>query len=193
MNNHDQKLFKPLGSRWNACLQNYMEFAQLARYYLESANALIGRTIDDRSKLDVYVYSAVFLYRHSVELLLKELIWMSNFILGRGKTFPKKHELMVLWRSLKNNAKSLLTSDFPLNDEEVQYVETTLEEIIKYDPESDAFRYPLDKKMQRPLSDVYHVNVKSLYERFNQIHEYFGRISFMIDYLYEAQSEQHRN
>lgn len=113
---------------------------------------------------------------------------MSNFILGRGKKFPKKHDLMELWRSLKNNATSLLTSDFPLNGEEVQYVETTLEEIMKYDPESDAFRYPLDKKMQRPHSDVNHVNVKSLYERFNQIHEYFGRISSMIDYLYEAQS-----
>jgi hypothetical protein len=189
MNRDDQKIFKPLGSRWNACLQNYMEFAQLARYYLESANALIGRTIDDRSKLDVYVYSAVFLYRHSIELLLKESIWMSNFLLGRGKTFPQKHDLMVLWRSLKNNATSLLGTDFPLNGEEVQYVETTLEEIIKYDPGSDAFRYPLDKKMQRPHPDVYHVNVKSLYERFNQIHEHIGQISTMIDYLYDGQSE----
>lgn len=189
MNNDDQKIFEPHSSRWNACLRNYMGFAELARYYLESANALIDRTVDDTSKLDVYIYSAVFLYRHSVELLLKELIWMSNFILGKGKTFPQHHKLMDLWRSLKNNATSLLTSDFPLSGEEVQYVEKTIEEIIKYDPESDAFRYPFDKKMQRPHSDVYQVNVKSLYERFNQIHEYFGRISSMIDYLYEAQSE----
>jgi len=190
MNNDDQQIFKPLGSRWNACLQNHMGFEQLAGYYLESANALIDRTIDDRSKLDVYIYSAVFLYRHSVELSLKELIWMSNFILGKGKTFPEHHDLMEIWRSIKNNANSLLTSDdFPLNGKEVQYVETTLKEIIKYDPGSHAFRYPLDKKKQRPHSDVNHVNVKSLYERFNQIHEYFGRISFMIDYLYyEAQS-----
>jgi len=190
MNNDDQQIFKPLGSRWNACLQNHMGFEQLAGYYLESANALIDRTIDDRSKLDVYIYSAVFLYRHSVELSLKELIWMSNFILGKGKNFPQHHKLMDLWRSLKNNATSLLTSDdFPLNDNEVKYVETTIEEIMKHDPGSHAFRYPLDKKKQRPHSDVNHVNVKSLYERFNQIHEYFGRISFMIDYLYyEAQS-----
>jgi len=188
MNNDGQKIFKPLGSRWNACLDNYMGFEQLARYYLESANALIGRTIDDRSKLDVYIYSAVFLYRHSVELSLKELLWKSNFILGRGKYFPPTHRLMELWHSLKKNATSLLPDDFPLNDEEVQYVEATLKEIIKYDPESDAFRYPLDKKKQRPHSDVYHVNVKSLYERFNQIHEYLGLISFMIDYLYESQS-----
>ena len=186
MNTDDQKIFEQ--GKWNACLQNYMEFSQLARYYLESANALIEITFSDSSKLDVYIYSAVFLYRHSVELWLKELIWMSNFVLGRGKTFPKKHDLMELWQSLKSNASSLLKSDFPLNMNEVQYVETTIEEIMKYDPESDAFRYPLDKKMQRPHSDVNHVNVKSLYERFNQIHEYFGRISYMIDYLYEAQS-----
>ena len=186
MNTDDQKIFKQ-GNR-NACLQNYMGFSKLARYYLESANALIEITFSNSSKLDVYVYSAVFLYRHSVELSLKELIWMSNFILGRGKTFPKKHDLMEIWRSIKRNASSLLKSDFPLNMNEVKYVETTIEEIMKYDPESDAFRYPLDNKMQRPHSDVNHVDVKSLYERFNQIHEYFGRISYMIDYLYEAQS-----
>ena len=89
----------------------------------------------------MYVYSAVFLYRHSIELWLKELIWMSNYILGRGKTFPKEHNLTKLWRPLKSNATSLLTSDFPLNEEEVQYVEATLEEIMKCDPKSDAFRY----------------------------------------------------
>jgi hypothetical protein len=189
MNPDDQKIFKPLGSRWNACLQNYMEFSLLARYYLESANALIEITSIDSSKLDVYVYSAVFLYRHSVELCFKELIWMSNYILGRGKTFPKTHNLMDLWRPLKNNATSLLTSDFPLNKEEVQYVETTLEEIMKYDPESDAFRYPFDKGMTRTHLNVNHVNVKALYERFNQIHEYLGRISYMVDYLYKKHEE----
>ena len=189
MNTDDQKIFKQgKQGEWNACLENYMEFSQLARYYLESANALIEITFSNSSKLDVYVYSAVFLYRHSTELWLKELIWMSNSILGRGKTFPKKHDLMVLWRILKKNATSLLESDFPLNKNEDQYVETTIEEIMKYDPESVAFRYPLDKKKQRPLSDVNYVNVKSLYERFNQIREYFGRISFMIECLYDAQS-----
>jgi hypothetical protein len=189
MNNDDQEIFKPPGSRWNACLQNYMEFSLLARYYLESANALIEITSSDSSKLDVYVYSAVFLYRHSVELWLKELIWMSNYILGRGKTFPKEHNLKNLWQLLKSNATSLLTSDFPLNKKEVQDVEATLEEIMKYDPESDAFRYPFDKKMVRTHPDVNHVNVKALYERFNQIHEYLGRISYMVDYLYEKHEE----
>lgn len=190
MNNDDQKIFKPPGNRWNACLQNYMGFYQLAKYYLESANTLIDRTIDDRSKLDVYVYSAVFLYRHSVELLLKELIWMSNHLLGKGKTFPKHHRLMDLWQILKSNAISLLASDFPLNEEEVRYIETTFEEVMKHDPESYGFRYPFDKKLQRPHSDVNYVNVKTLYERFNQIHEYFGRLSYMIDHLYEEQSKE---
>jgi hypothetical protein len=185
MNNYDQKIFEPSSKRWNACLQNYMGFYQLANYYLESANTLIDRTIDDSSKLDVCVYSAVFLYRHSIELLLKELIWMSNYLLGKGKTFPKHHRLMNLWQILKSNAISLLTSDFPLNEEEVRYIETTPEEVMKHDPESDGFRYPFDKKMQRTYFDINYVDVKALYERFNQIHEYFGRISYMIDHLYE--------
>jgi hypothetical protein len=188
MNNDDQKIFELSSNRWNACLQNYMGFSELAEYYLESANALVEITVSDSSKLDVYVYSSVFLYRHSVELAIKELIWMSNFILGKGKTFPKDHDLTSLWQSMKNNAISLLKSDFPLNKKEVQYIETTLREVMKYDPKSDSFRYPFDKRMKRPHSDINHVNVKSLYERFNQIHEYFGRLSYMVDYLYKAQA-----
>lgn len=187
MNNDDKKIFEQADNKWNACLQNYMDFSLLARYYLESANALIEITVSDSSKLDVYIYSAVFLYRHSVELLLKELIWMSNYLLGRGKTFPKHHRLMELWQTLKSNAISLLKSDFPMNKKQVQYIETIIEEFMKYDPESDSFRYPFDKKMKRPHSDIHHINVKNLYEQFNQLHENVGQISYMVEYLYEEQ------
>jgi len=188
MNNDDQKIFDQADNRWNACLQNYMEFSQLARYYLESANALIEITVKDSSKLDVYIYSAVFLYRHSVELLLKELIWMSNFLLDRGKTFPKDHHLMKLWQTLKSNANSLLKSDFPMNKKQVRYVETILEEVMKYDPDSASFRYPFDKKKDRTHSDIHHINVKNLYEQFNQLHENVGQLFYMVDYLYEEQA-----
>ena len=188
MNNDDQKIFEQADNRWNACFQNYMDFSQLARYYLESANALIEITVSDSSKLDVYIYSAVFLYRHSVELLLKELIWMSNYLLDRGKTFPKHHRLMELWQTLKSNAISLLKSDFPMNKKQVQYIETILEEFMKYDPESDSFRYPFDKKMKRMHSGIHHINVKNLYEQFNQLHEDFDELSYMVDYLYEEQA-----
>lgn len=185
-NNDDQKVFEQGKGRHNACLYHCTDFSQLSRCYLESANTLIERTIDDSSKLDVYVYSVVFLYRHSVELHLKASIWMSNFLLGRGETFPKHHRLDEMWQTLKSNATSLLASDFPLNREEVQYTDTTLQEVIKHDPESDSFRYTVDKKMQRTHSDVIYINIKFLYERFNQIHKYIGRITALVGCLYDA-------
>ena len=190
MNIENQIMFGQGANRWNACLDNYLDFSQLGRYYLESANALIERSVEDRSKLDVYVYSAVFLYRHSVELLLKELIWMSNFILGKGKTFSRSHHLMNLWQALKANAISLFKSDFPMNEEEIRYVETILREVMKYDPQSDSFRYPYDKKMKTPHSDINHINVKKLYEKLNQLHENLGQLSYMLDHLYCEQSNR---
>ncbi|MHC4541138.1 MAG: hypothetical protein ACYS74_15370 [Planctomycetota bacterium] len=188
MNTESQIIFGQGDNRWNACLANYLELSQLGRYYLESANALIEITARDTSKLDVYVYSAVFLYRHSVELLLKELIWMSNYLLGKGKAFPKHHRLMELWKTLKSNGRSLLKSDFPMNEKQVQYAETILGEVVKYDPDSAFFRYPVDKKMKRLDSRIHHINVKNLYEQFNQLHENFGQLSYMIDYLYWEQA-----
>ena len=186
MNTNDQKIFGR--GRWNACLDNHLDFSQLARYHLESANELIERSVEDSSKLDVYIYSAVFLYRHSVELLLKELIWMSNYLLGRSKTFDQNHRLIELWRTLKSNTISLLKSNFPMNKKQVQYVETILDEFAKHDPGSYSFRYPFDKKMKRPHSDIHHVNVKNLYEQLNQLHENFGQLFYMVDHLYEKQT-----
>ena len=113
---------------------------------------------------------------------------MGNYLLGRGKTFPKHHRLMELWQTLKSNAISLLKSDFPMNKKQVRYIETILEEFMKYDPESDSFRYPFDKKMKRPHSDIHHINVKNLYEQFNQLHENVGQLSYMVEYLYEEQA-----
>lgn len=169
---------------WNACLDNHLNFNQLAEHYLESANALIKITARDRSKLDVYIYTAVFLYRHSVELLLKALICRSNYLLGKDKTFSKHHHLLGLWQTLKSNAISILASDFPMSKEQVQHVETILKEIMKYDPESDSFRYPFDKKMKRTNSCIHYINVINLYEQFNQLHEYFDPLFYMF-YAYD--------
>lgn len=181
---NNQTLFEQGDSRLNACLDNYMGFFQLSDYYLKSANALIEESVADRSKLDVYIYSAVFLYRHSVELQLKELVWMSNSLLGEGKNFPYDHRLMEMWNTIEKNSKALLASDFPLDKTEAHYIKETLQEIRKHDPKSDSFRYPVGKKKQRSHPGLIHINVKVLYERFNQIHEYLGRLSWMIEHLY---------
>ena len=88
------------------------------------------------------------------------------------------------------DAISLLKFDFPMNKKEIRYVETILREVMKYDPESDSFRYPYDKKMKRRHSDINHINVKNLYEKFNQLHENLGQLSYMLDYLYWEQSNR---
>ncbi len=178
-------------NRWNACLNDHLDFSQLARYYLESANGLIERSVEDTSKLDVYVYSAVFLYRHSVELLLKDLIWTSNDLLNTAKTVPLQHNLVRLWQTLKPNANFLLESvcpeDFePLSKERVENVETFLGKVTKYDPDSCSSRYPFDKEMKRTNSDIHHINVKNLYEEFNRLHEDFGQLSWLFEYLREG-------
>ena len=75
-----------------------------------------------------------------------------------------------------------------MNKKQVQSVKTILEEVMKYDPESDSFRYPFDKKMKRSHSDINHINVKNLYEQFNQLHEDFDELSYMVAYLCEKQA-----
>jgi len=101
---------------------------------------------------------------------------------------PKHHRLIELWQTLKSNTSSLFPSDFPLATEQVDAIETLFLEVAKHDPESDAFRYPLDKRMKRSHPDVMHINVRALCNRFNEIHDYLGRMWYVVEFLYDAQS-----
>ncbi|TKJ37407.1 MAG: hypothetical protein CEE38_07855 [Planctomycetes bacterium B3_Pla] len=176
---------------WNACLDTYINFSQLARYYRESANELLERSVKNTSKLDVHIYSAVFLYRHSVELFLKDLIWASNCLLGNGKPYPKIHNLVKLWNDLRPKIDLLWKSDGPVDSEpldkkQLRDVKKLLEEITEYDPESFSWRYPFDKEGKRTNSDIHYINVQNLYERFNQFLDNFERVLWLFDYLEDA-------
>ena len=184
-------LFQTKGAhRSIACLDITMGFSELASCYLQAANDLIQMAVDHTEKLDVHVYPAVFLYRHSIELLLKQSIWMSNYLLGQGKSFHKNsHCLTGLWAKLKHNAKELLAAEFPLSKEEIEFVEKALQEYETHDLGSDSFRYPIDKKRARTHPDLTKVDVLGLYETFNRIDELVGRITYMVGRCYELEAE----
>ncbi len=65
----------------NACIQNDMQFADLAHSYTRSGDELVESTLRDRSLLDVHIYAVCFLYRHALELYLKDIIWKSHYAL----------------------------------------------------------------------------------------------------------------
>jgi hypothetical protein len=104
---------------------------------------------------DRFFFPICFLYRHSFELLLKQVIqygiWMGG--LDEGKLSPKPlygHDLKALWDVVKPIVKDLN----PKGDAHVlRAAEHILMEFHDYDPTGHAFRYSFNKEGKPSLKD----------------------------------------
>ncbi len=166
-----------------------MQFEELAEHYRDSANTLVACTAENRSVLDVHVYAICFLYRHAFELQLKGLFWQSGYALNGDKRLWMNHGLRSLWGEVEKRGRKLLRTDFPLTTKEAAWVKQLFADIEEHDPQSDAFRYPIDTKKQRTHPSLTNVNVRALRESVYEVSTLLGRVHDMVAYHYSQRSE----
>ena len=119
--------------------QSFYEYAQnfhsaahyIASFLLETNKPSIGR-------LDSYFFALAFLYRHSIELILKALAFRNLLDKNSRVSFAKEtfHDLAKILEEvlkLENGART---------DEEISWLKKYFADASKIDKESDSFRYP---------------------------------------------------
>ena len=109
--------------------------------YRESAERLIDLACDAPGLLNVHAMPAVFLFRHYVELSLKDMISVGRVLDDQPGGFPDIHGLAQLWSELRTLLRRIgddADDDAMLLD----VVEEMITELDKADPGSMAFRYP---------------------------------------------------
>lgn len=156
------KLFDAEGEEWwyNACLDfEHPNFTYYCPGYRKAAEVLIEAASQDEDLLDFCIYPIVFLYRHYVELRLKETILYTRRLLNQEACFPNHHDLLLLWRERKQLLSQARACP-PEKEEAI--VEGLIKELAKADPGSFAFRYPVDKKGDPALPKNSHISVKIL-------------------------------
>ena len=180
----------------NACINNWMQFAELASYYVRPADNLVSNALNDHMLLDVLVYPICFLYRHGLELILKDLSWKSHYLATGEKQFAKndwkelgRHSLQELWQVGGEKAALVLGADFPLSTTDAQSVELLLNRFERHDPGSFSFRYPISKKKGRTHPDLANVNVRVLRESVHHVFQRLESVVGLVDYHYDQQSE----
>lgn len=111
-----------------------------SKAYFQSANIIASRMIDKEQidELDKYVFPLFFLYRHSLELLLKSIGFSFIIDNSQRQLFLKEtfHNLRTIYEYI------LKYTTCPRNAEEQQWLLTYFGNIEKSDSESDSFRYP---------------------------------------------------
>jgi len=180
----------------NACIDNWMEFNQLAMCYIRSADALVTSALEDHNLLDVHTYAVCFLYRHGLELILKDMVWKSHYLLTGTKRFVLsdwqelgRHRLNDLWKQGRADTEKVLDDDMPVNAIADEQVTQLLIQFERHDPDSYSFRYPIGKKTGRTHADLMNVNLRVLRECVQQAFDRVETLLGCIDYCCEHQSD----
>jgi hypothetical protein len=109
--------------------------------FKRAADTLASDVLMARGEADLMIYPLVFLYRHQLELHLKDLILTGNELVDNPIKL-KDHALDGLWKDCRNILEKIgIEVDIP----ETRHFEESLAVLNSVDRTSTAFRYPVTK------------------------------------------------
>jgi hypothetical protein len=115
--------------------------------YREAADLIFRSLSEDRGGRDTLVYPLVFMWRHAIELQLKNIVERGQIVLGEPATYPKHHGLEETWKMAIKVIGALQEED----QGEIENVTNVIEELCALDPDSTGFRYHEKKNGQPTL------------------------------------------
>ena len=144
------KIFRPGKDWWNNARINHgglisNKWEVYAMGYKIAAETLVDKVLSEQTNQDHLIYPIVFLYRHYIELRLKEIIEHGSKLLDLDLKIPTHHEIMSLWTN--DGAKQIVKELWPEDStDDLKLMEETFKEFARYDRVSSSFRYPNDTK-----------------------------------------------
>lgn len=175
--------------------------------YREASKELLENLLLDEEidwlKLDSKIFPVLFLFRHYVEIIIKDTLRyyniLNDLIASNEVGFVKEHSLMKLWSCLKPFLeRNYLTYEKKLAEECMasdNSIEALIKEIDELDKFSFAFRYAfegaktIDTKVNYTISKPVIINLKNLKNIIIKMINYFEGIhSQAVWFLDEKQS-----
>lgn len=97
---------------------------------------------------DSLVYPILYLSRHYLELVLKHLISLSDNILSKDLSDISHHNILKLWRSLKDNLESYnqVPREEVICKDDIVKLDNVFQQFHAIDQNSEVFRYSKTKK-----------------------------------------------
>ena len=186
----DEQLFKVDDDWYHNAHLNYKDYNWnlYSEGYKRAATLLIEHIKNNHFDQDTLVYPIVFLYRHYIELGLKEIIKYGSQLLDMPEEFPKHHKMDGLWKQCRIILKQeTLCTRIP--EEQLNAVEECIQQLSEKDPESFAFRYPTDKNGNPSLSGLEHINLINFSEVMERIATFFDGVITGVYVLLDQKRE----
>jgi len=161
-------------------------FGVFAKGYLDAASDLAEMLLSSPHFSDYSAYPVVFLYRHSFELFLKNAIYKSVQLSSlRGMSdldsgLYNNHKLIVLAEKVAELIRMLFPDDVGLEglSEEILRISSEFSEI---DPDSFAYRYPIDTKGNPSTRSGQRINLEAFHRNMSELLHELKVVDFGLD------------
>ena len=174
----------------NACL-NYMSDHGTAytEGYRRAADILI-RHIDETARdQDFLVYPVVFLYRHHIELQIKQVTGLARRLLGDIDTHggdKVTHNLNSLWEVAR---RLILQADDTLGPSHFRRVSDVVRALNESDLRATGFRYAHTAEGGPSLEGIHYINTRRFGEQMAAASDDLDGIDTGLRYLLDLENE----
>jgi hypothetical protein len=162
---------------------SFKSWLDLADSFYRASVVLMDGVAKDELNEDTEGIAAAFLFRHYLELALKNVILAGRFLTKDGENVPhpevspapREHKLNDLWKLVLRDAKPKMpTDDWQRYDTE--FVEKCIAEFDRIDPKGMTFRYGSEG------AESLHVHFHWLYAIMEHVHQVLEGIrSYLVE------------
>ena len=136
----------------------YSEKFQFAADKVVNHLLVVASESNDIGKLDTWFFAVMYLYRQSLELILKSTVlkYVEDSVQKSEVLREARHDLQKCFELILNNQPSgqILSTVDCLN-----WIEAFLSNISSLDKQSDMFRYPFNQSMESFFKEQTHINL----------------------------------
>lgn len=165
--------------------------------YRRGARLLVEHVIEHQRNQDYLVYPIIFLYRHHIELALKNLIGHIPYLLDQELTeaeekYLGKHRLDLLWQNLKPKLGAMADAAgwTRLPTDELEAIDSYIRQLTALDPDSFSFRYTRSKKGAPSLpAELKCINLRHFAEMMERLADYLDALDTAVSVLEEGKLE----
>jgi len=116
------------------------------------------------------LFPLAYLYRHHIELLVKELLLLSTKFLQLPPDWKWRHDDIRFWKLLRpmiDKLRAIHLSGFSVN--QLDSIERLLTELSERDPNTQLFRYPIQRNSSCHLQQLDSLDLKNFCSLMQQL------------------------
>lgn len=154
--------------------------------YLKAARVLANHALANEFDRGILFFPIAFLYRHHIELSLKDLIQTAHTVASGQQGSPEGHVLADLWEQLK---KVLWRLDESPRRNDLEAVEAYIRQMEQVDKRGQAFRYATSTEGKPHLREFNLLDIRGFSEAMERLASYLSGISFRLNLLLDRREE----